>query len=105
MTNIIIVKTAVDGFGDPIEEDRLTIPVTIDQINRETVKEGTNERKGYDFVCFISAPDVNKQTDFDIIKDDFLCIVDGTTYEPAKIIEQHGFGGKVENYTLKARLQ
>ena len=102
MADITITKTTPNGHGEAVKGDSYSVPVTLDKVTREAVTEGTNERKGYDLVCFVKPGDV--PDGLDLMTNDFVIDIDGLTYEPAKIDAQRGFGGTVEHYTIKARL-
>lgn len=102
MTNLTLITTTPNGHGEPVEDARYSVPVTIDKVTREAVTEGNNERRGYDLVCFVKPGDVPEG--LDLMTVDFLIDIDGLTYDPAKIDAQRGFGGTVEHYTIKARL-
>jgi hypothetical protein len=103
MTNLTIITTETNEHGEAVEVDRYRVPSTIDKVTREAVTEDRNERHGYDLVCFVKPGDVSA-FELDLMTDDFLIVCDGEAYEPAKIDAQHGFGGIVELYTIKARL-
>ncbi len=102
MTNLTIITTTPNSHGEPVEDVRHSVPVTIDKVTRGVVTEGTNERRGYDLVCFVKSGDVPEGGD--LMTSGFQIEYDDLVYAPVRIEAQRGFGGIVELFTIKARL-
>lgn len=102
MAEITLITTTTNSHGEPVEDARHSVPVTIDKVTRGAVAEGTTERKAYDLVCFVKPGDVPEG--LDPMTAGFQIEHGGLAYDLAKIEAQRGFGGIVELYTIKARL-